>query len=81
MQNDIKFEYTWELGKRHTITAFVDWLYQYERNVGIDRNIYTGGHTEAEATEELAEQMLQEWRDSLTNKISNFLSIGVKYTY
>lgn len=81
MQNSIKAEYTWELGKRHTITAFVEWFYQFEKNAGIDRNIYTGGHTAAQATEELAARQLAEWRNSLTNKISNFFSFGVKYTY
>ena len=81
MQNDIEFEYTWELGNRHTITAYIDWLFQYERNAGIDRNIYTGGHSESEATEALAATQLVEWRSLLTNKVSNFFSLGVKYTY
>ena len=81
IQNDIKFEYTWELGERHTITAYLEWLYQYEKNVGIDRSIYSGGHSESEATEELAAAQLEAWRTSLKNKLSNFFSVGVKYTY
>ncbi len=81
IQNAMRFEYTWELGKRHTITAYLEWLYQYEKNAGVDRNIYSGELSESGATEAVAAQRLTNWRDNLTNKLSNFFSIGVKYTY
>ena len=81
IQNAMRFEYTWELRKRHTITAYLEWLYQYEKNAGVDRNIYSGGLSESVATEAEATSQLTAWRDNLTNKLSNFFSIGVKYTY
>ncbi|MCR4939437.1 MAG: hypothetical protein K5930_04925 [Treponemataceae bacterium] len=81
MQNSMKVEYDLEIGKRNTLSTYMEWVYQFERNVGIDRNIFTGGHTEEEATEALRAAQLSAWRESLENRITNFLSIGLKYTY
>lgn len=87
IQNDLKLEYTWMFGGHQSLSVYGAWTFQYERNKGIESNIYTpvssgerGSLTDAEILARAASQ-LQTWRDSLYDQTSNFLSFGVKYTY
>ena len=86
LQNAINTKYTLELKNRSYFVFKIDYTLQYEKNVGVNSNIFgkAQGLTYDSSNEEIISELEKQykiWKEKLSDKISSFLSFSVKYVY
>ncbi len=86
LQNSMEAKYTYVLKNKSYLEFGLNYTLQYERNVGIDNNIFSKvddvtANTPTSEIITLLDNQYSEWKSKLHDKLSNFLSISVKFVY
>lgn len=76
---DLKTTFDLPKTKGGNLSFLLEYAFDYTINKGIDRNMFSTGHTDV--TEEDVKKEIENWASGLYNEFTQYITVGLKYRF